>query len=173
MEIAIESSSENIEENIEIGKYLTFPLGDTAYGIDIKHVLEVVIRNEKMKITKVPHMPDYTKGVINLRGRVIPILDLRKRFLMEEYEYTDRSCFIVVNIQGKKTALSVDTVSGVMSIPNNNIDPTPHIESEVHSSFIQGMAKTENQVYIILDVNQLLEEKELEEFSEFEEFQNK
>ena len=124
-------------------------------------MLEVVIRSTTSKITHLPHMPSYTKGVINLRGKVIPVIDLRSRFLLPEIEYDNRTCFVVVNIQGVTTGLIVDTVSGVVSIPKTEIDPPPELDDSIENQFIDGMGKTKEEVYILLNTEHLLRKKEV------------
>ena len=143
-------------------KYLSFPLADSLYGIGIQHVKEVVIYTQNMKITQVPHMPSFTKGIINLRGQVIPIIDLRLRFLLEEIDYGGRTCFIVVNIQGISTGLIVDTVAGVVTFNDSDIDPAPELTDSAQSKFIYGIGKAKDEVYILLDTEKLLHQKELE-----------
>lgn len=150
------SSVDGMEEDAQRGKYLTFPLDESMYGIEIQHIVEVVIRTSRMNITTVPHMPTYSKGVINLRGKVIPVIDLRSRFHIPEKEYDDRTCFIVVNINGIITALVVDTVSAVMNIPDQDVDASPQLDTSTQSKFIKGMGKTEEILYILLDVEQIL-----------------
>jgi purine-binding chemotaxis protein CheW len=153
---------DNAAEDSQRGKYLTFPLLEALYGIEIRHVLEVVIRNPKTKITQIPHMPPFAKGVINLRGKVVPIIDLHLRFGLPESAYDERTCYVVVNISGVITGLVVDTVAGVVGIPEGNIDEPPHLESSIQSRFIAGMGKTPEQVYILLDVNKLFGKEELD-----------
>lgn len=143
-------------------KYLSFPLADSLYGINIQHVKEVVIFSQNMKITQVPHMPAFTKGIINLRGKVIPVIDLRLRFLLEEIEYGGRTCIVVVKIHGVTTGLLVDTVAGVVTFKNIDIDPAPELNDSAQSKFIYGIGKTKEEVYILLDTEKLLQEKELE-----------
>ncbi len=156
------------EEDTQEGKFLTFPLENSLYGIEIRYVLEVVIRSNKIQITQVPHMPEYTKGVINLRGKVIPVIDLRARFQLSAREYDDRTCFVVVNIQGMTTGLIVDTVAGVATIAKSDIDPPPQLDTSAQSRFIAGMGKTIETVYILLNVNQLLGKDEIKEFQKME-----
>lgn len=143
-------------------KYLSFPLADSLYGINIQHVMEVVIYSQNMKITQVPHMPEFTKGIINLRGTVIPVIDLRLRFNLEELEYGGRTCFVVVRIHGVTTGLIVDTVAGVVTFKNNDIDPAPELDDSAQSRFIHGIGKTKDEVYILLDTESLLQQKEID-----------
>ncbi len=143
-------------------KFLSFPLADTMYGIDIKNVLEVVIFGSQIKITNVPHLPSFTRGIINLRGKIIPVIDLRVRFQLDEIAYDGRSCIIVVSIHGVTTGLIVDTVAGVVSIPESEVDPAPELDESAQSKFISGIGKTDHDVYILLETETLLHEKEFE-----------
>lgn len=143
-------------------KYLSFPLADSLYGINIQHVMEVVIYSQNMKITQVPHMPPFTKGIINLRGTVIPVIDLRLRFHLEALAYGGRTCFVVVKIHGVTTGLIVDTVSGVVTFKNSDIDPAPDLDTSAQSRFIHGIGKTKDEVYILLDTESLLQQKEID-----------
>lgn len=114
-------------------------------------------------ITKVPHLPSYIKGIINLRGKVIPVIDLGKKFYSRKTKYKNRACIVVVNIKEDTIGLIVDSVSGVINITREEIDPPPQMESSIQSQFIDGMGKTQDEVYILLDVKQLIYKRELEE----------
>jgi len=144
------------------GKYLTFDLGAEEYGIPIIKVKEI---NGMMAITKVPQTDEYVKGVINLRGRVIPVIDLRMKFGMEAAEYTERTCIIVVEIQGDKGTVSiglvVDAVSEVNNIRADEIEDAPNFGSSLSTEFILGMAKKQDGVKILLDINKVLAGGEL------------
>ncbi len=143
------------------GKYLTFTLAGEEYGIGIKKVREIV---GMMTVTHVPQTPHYVKGVINLRGKVIPIVDLRLKFGMEPMEYTERTCIIVVEIagEGKTIAMGivVDSVSEVLNIRNGEIDDTPAFGSNLDTDYILGMAKMAGGVKILLDIDRVLGETE-------------
>ncbi|MEJ2199504.1 MAG: chemotaxis protein CheW [Desulfuromonadaceae bacterium] len=134
------------------GKFLTFHLGKEDYGIEIRYVTEII---GIQKITEVPDMPAFVKGVINLRGKVVPVMDVRTRFSMEPREYDDRTCIIVVNIDEKSVGLVVDKVNEVADIPDKQIEPPPRTNMET-SRYIQGMGKMGNEVKILLDVQKLL-----------------
>jgi len=144
-------------------KYLTFYLGKEVYGIDIYHVIEIV---GIQKITEIPDMPDYVKGVINLRGQVIPVMDVRIRFNMPPLQYNDRTCVIVTRLENEHIGLVVDIVEEVVSIPEHDISSPPKIGKKKSREYIKGMGKTGSDVKIILDVNKLLFEKELQEITE-------
>lgn len=146
------------DEDTQKDKYLTFHLGDEDYGIEIRHVLEIV---GIQKITEVPDMPGFVRGVINLRGQVIPVIDVRLRFGMEAREYDDRTCTIVVMIDETQVGLIVDTVSEVRDIPEENVSAPPEIGRGRASQYIMGMAKVGDEVKILLDVQRLLFEEEL------------
>ncbi|MBA4391996.1 MAG: chemotaxis protein CheW [Desulfobacca sp.] len=144
------------------GKYLTFSLAGEEYGISILKVKEII---GLMAITTVPRTPFYVKGVINLRGKVIPVADLRLKFEMEEMTYTERTCIIVVEIQGGAgnvlMGIVVDSVSEVLNIKNGEIEDTPAFGTEMDRGFILGMAKIGGGVKILLDINQVLGAEDL------------
>jgi purine-binding chemotaxis protein CheW len=144
------------------GKYLTFALAGEEYGIGILKVKEII---GLMAITTVPRTPDYVKGVINLRGKVIPVADLRLKFGMESMAYTDRTCIIVVEISGaERTILMgivVDSVSEVLNIKAADIEDTPNFGSHLNTAFILGMAKISGSVKILLDIDRIFRQEEL------------
>lgn len=146
------------DEDTQKDKYLTFHLGKETYGIEIYYVIEIV---GIQKITEVPDMPEFVKGVINLRGQVIPVMDVRTRFKMAPREYNDRTCVVVVSVDDTDIGLVVDTVDEVADIPEADISPPPKIGKSASSRYIKGMGKTGEDVKIILDVNKLLFEEEL------------
>lgn len=139
------------------GKYLTFTLGKEEYGIEILKVREII---GYMEITAVPKAPEYVKGVINLRGQVIPVLDLRTRFGMESATITDQTCIIVVEINqnGRRfnAGLIVDQVQEVLDIEAENIEDAPHFGSDVQTEFILGIGKVQNAIKILLDIDKVL-----------------
>lgn len=141
------------EELPEQSKFLTFELGDEAYGIDIFHVREII---GMQPITVVPDVPDYVRGVINLRGKVIPIMDVRARFGLATRTYDDRTCIIVINVADWTVGLIVDTVSEVLDIPHEQIEPPPRVIAAGNDHYIAGLGKVEDQVRLLLDVNRLL-----------------
>ena len=139
------------------GKYLTFVLGHEEYGLEILKVREIM---GYVAITTVPRMPPHIKGVINLRGQVISVIDLRARFGMPPADQTDQTCIIVVEIkkEGRKlsTGIIVDSVSEVLSIANENIEPSPEFGSSVETDFILGIGKVGSSVKILLDIEKVL-----------------
>jgi len=144
------------------GKYLTFSLGGEEYGIGILKVKEII---GMMPITYVPQAPGYVKGVVNLRGKVIPVIDLRLKFGIEPIDYTERTCIIVVEIGSLSKMIAmgivVDSVSEVMNIKNGDIEDTPSFGTKLKTEFILGMAKTGAGVKILLDINLVLADEEV------------
>ncbi len=144
------------------GKYLTFKLAGEEYGISILKIKEII---GMMPITSVPQTPDFVKGVINLRGKVIPVVDLRLRFGMESIEYTERTCIIVVEIEGQAgtvmIGIVVDAVSEVLNIKGEDIEETPTFGAKLNTDYILGMAKMEGGVKILLNIDQVLSQEEV------------
>ena len=148
------------------GKYLTFVLANEEYGIGILKIKEII---GMMAVTTVPRTPAYVKGVINLRGKVIPIIDLRLRFGMEAIDYTERTCIIVVEIESEsgtvQVGVVVDAVSEVLNVNAGDIENTPQFGISMDTEYILGMAKMEGGVKILLVVNQVLTGEETEVIS--------
>ncbi len=144
------------------GKYLTFSLANEEYGIGILKIKEII---GMMPITAVPRTPDFVKGVINLRGKVIPVMDLRLRFGIQEIDYTERTCIIVVEIMAGEghieVGIVVDAVSEVMNIKADDIQDAPNFGTRLNTDFILGMAKMEGGVKILLDIDRVLHSSEV------------
>lgn len=140
------------------GKYLTFVLAGEEYGLEILKVREII---SVMEITEVPQVPPFIKGVINLRGKVIPVMDLRLKFGMTPMEYTRETCIIVVNIGDLLIGVVVDTVAEVLDINESEIDPPPTFGISVQTDFIMGMGKIKGRVKILLDIDKILSVEEL------------
>lgn len=140
-------------EDTQKDKYLTFHLAGEDYGIEIRYVIEII---GIQTITDVPDMPAFIRGVINLRGKVIPVMDVRARFELPSRDYDDRTCIIVVNIDGTEVGLVVDEVSEVADIPIANVEPPPKTGRKDGGQYIQGMGKIGKAVKILLDVQELL-----------------
>ena len=144
------------------GKYLTFALAEEEYGIGILKVKEII---GMMTITPVPQTPSFVKGVINLRGKVIPVVDLRSKFEMEAIDYTERTCIIVVEIKGKmeniQIGIVVDSVSEVINVKETEVEDTPAFGTSLDTEFILGIAKIEGNVKILLDIDAVLSAEEL------------
>ncbi len=149
-------------EDTQEDKYLTFVLNREEYGIEIKHVIEIIgIQN----ITSIPDMPHYIKGVINLRGKVIPVMDVRMRFNISEQAYNERTCIIVITVSEQLVGLIVDEVSEVLDIPKTSVEPSPKVNKGEGSKFVQGMGKIGDAVKILLNVDKLLFEEDLEKIA--------
>lgn len=148
------------QEDAQKDKYLTFHLAEEEYGVEIKFVTEII---GIQKITKLPDMPDFIKGVINLRSKVIPVIDVRVRFKMDTIPYGERTCIVVVSIADSAIGLIVDEVSEVIDIPDKDIDLPPRTSSKAHRQYIKGIGKVHDQVKIILDLDKLLSEEELQD----------
>lgn len=144
------------------GKYLTFTLDNEEYGIGILKVKEII---GMMPVTQVPRTPDFVKGVINLRGKVIPVVDLRAKFEMDTIPYTERTCIIVVEIDTDAVTvligIVVDAVSEVLNIREDEIEPPPTFGTKLNNDFILGMAKMDGGVKILLNIDQVLSSEEI------------
>lgn len=151
-----------VEEDTQKDKYLTFFLGKEDYGIEIRFVTEII---GIQAITEVPELPDYVKGIINLRGKIIPVMDVRLRFKKESREYNDRTCVIVIDIREISIGLIVDTVSEVLSIAEQDIVPPPELSKGFHNRYIKGIGKVGNEVKLLLDCDKLLNDYEVEGLS--------
>ncbi len=144
-------------EDTQANKYLFFKIGKESYGIGIKHIIEII---ELQHISAVPDMPVYVKGVINLRGKVIPIIDLRLRFNLEERQYDDRTCIVVNEIDRVLIGFIVDTVEEVIEIPENQVEPPPKFKSSTgQDRYVSGLGKVGEAVKILLDVEQIVDDQ--------------
>ncbi|MBE9519808.1 MAG: purine-binding chemotaxis protein CheW [Proteobacteria bacterium] len=150
------------DEDTQKDKYLTFHIGTEDYGISIAYVTEII---GIQSITEIPEMPDFIKGVINLRGKVIPVMDVRTRFKLPPREYDERTCIIVVEIDGTSVGMVVDTVNEVADIPEDQVEPPPKSKRK-GGSFIQGLGKIDKEVKILLDINKILYDEELGSITE-------
>lgn len=141
-----------------------FNLSDEEFGLDISRVREIIRIQD---ITPMPKAPDFIEGVINLRGQVIAVMDLAKRFGLKEFKKTDKSRIVVSEVKENTAGLIVDEVPEVLRIAEDNIDPTPEmIETQVHSDFIKGVGKLENRLVILLNAEKILSHEELKQVNE-------
>jgi purine-binding chemotaxis protein CheW len=151
----------------QAGKYLTFGLAQEEYGIGILQIREII---GMMPITALPQTPEFIKGVINLRGKVIPVTDLRLKFGLETTDYTDRTCIIVVEINNNSRSMTmglvVDAVSEVANIKGEDIEKTPSFGTALQTDYIQGMAKMAGGVKILLDIDRVLSGEQLDFLTE-------
>ncbi len=152
-----------IEEDTQKDRFLTFSLGKESYGIEIKYVIEII---GIQSITQIPELPEYVRGIINLRGKIIPVLDVRLRFKKEPKEYNDRTCVIVVDIQDISIGLIVDTVAEVVNISEEDMVDPPQMNKGFNNRYIKKIGKIGDEVKLLLDCEKLLTEDELEDISE-------
>jgi len=142
-----------LEEDTQKNRYLTFSLGNETYAIEIMWVTEIIkIQN----ITKVPEMPDFVKGIINLRGKIIPIMDIRIRFNKEKNEYNDRTCVIIIDVDNMSIGIIVDDVSEVVTIEEENVVAPPQKSTKNNNKYIKSIGKVGNEIKMILDCEQLI-----------------
>lgn len=156
-------NSVELEEDTQKDRYLTFSICKESYGIEIKYVTEII---GIQAITEVPELPEYVKGIINLRGKIIPVVDVRLRFKKEPKEYNDRTCVIVVDINDIFLGLIVDSVSEVLTIPEKDIVDPPQMNKGFNNRYIKKIGKVENGTKLLLDCERLITEDELEVLSD-------
>ncbi len=152
-------------DELVTAKYLIFDLGAESYGLEIFHVNEII---GVQTITEVPEQPEYVKGIINLRGKIIPVLDVRLRFKKEARAYDERTCIIVVDIQDLLVGLIIDRVVEVVDILLSQIAPPPKLNNDFKNRYIKGIGKTDNGVKLLLDCNRLLLDEEIDGLMEME-----
>lgn len=156
------ANSPTLKSDDRAGKYLTFVIGKEEFGVAVLKVREIMGIQD---ITAVPQTPSYLKGVINLRGKVIPVIDLRLKFGLPSIDYTQRTCIIVVQVKSGSTTLLmgivVDEVSEVLTMAAADIEDTPDFGANVSTNYILGMAKIKDKVKILLDINEVLTTQEI------------
>ena len=145
-------------EDTQKGKFLTFAMGKEMYGIEIQYVTEII---GIQSITEIPEFPEYVRGIINLRGKIIPVMDVRLRFKKPFREYTDRTCIVVIDTQDISIGLIVDSVSEVLSIRDEEIVPPPAI-NKGEQKYIKGIGKIGSEVKLLLDCQKLLNDDEIQ-----------
>jgi purine-binding chemotaxis protein CheW len=158
LELEKEDSISIEQEDTQKGRFLTFQVSNEVYGIEIKYVTEII---GIQPITEVPELPEYIKGIMNLRGKIIPLMDVRLRFRKPWVTYNDRTCVVVIDIDSLSIGLVVDHVSEVLSIPDEDIVPPPDIRNG-GNRFIKGIGKVGNEVKLLLDCDRLLNEQDIE-----------
>jgi len=141
------------EDDTLAGKYLTFMLGEEEFGIDISFVTEII---GIQAITFVPDLPNYIKGIINLRGQIIPVIDVRLRFQKEEIEYNDRTCIIVIQIKDLSIGFIVDSVAECDQILDENIIPPPSVQKNYHQKYVSGIGKVQEKIILIMNCERLI-----------------
>jgi purine-binding chemotaxis protein CheW len=153
------SLTEENDTNEMYGKYLTFWTDKQLFGVPISDVVQII---GNQKITPVPDFPRYAKGVINLRGDIIPVIDVRVRFGKDEAEYDEHTCIIVTKIEEKHFGFIVDSVDEVTNISDENISPAPRMSKEATNKYLTGIGKIEDKVVMLLDASKILNENEIE-----------
>jgi len=153
-----EQTAATVKRTDRAGKYLTFMLAEEEYGLEILKVREIIAA---MDITSIPKTPEFVKGVINLRGKVIAAIDLRLKFGMDEKDHTGETCIIVVNFGDVEMGVIVDRVCEVLDIAAGQIEDAPAFGAEVEADFILGMGKTAGRVIILLDLDKVLSQADV------------
>lgn len=149
----------------ETEQFVTFSLAGEEYGVDIMKVQEII---GYQGFTKIPNLPTFIKGVLNLRGTVVPVIDLRAKFYLEEKEYNKFTVIIVLSVLGRIMGMIVDSISDVITFEEKEIEDTPNFGSKIHTKFIKGMGKKEEKFVILLDIDKVMSEEDLEAIDEVE-----
>ncbi len=146
-----------MEEDTQHGRFLTFALGSEVFGLEIRHVTQIV---GVLPITPIPETPEFVKGVINLRGKILPVIDMRLKFKKTPIAYDDRTCIIIVDIKDVSVGLIVDNVAEVLTIADEDIAPPPQYSSGSQNRYIKGVGKVGSDVKLLLDCERLFNEGE-------------
>lgn len=156
----IEPSENSSEHDAQKGKYMTFKSGNEYFGLKIQNVNEII---QFQSITAIPETEEYIKGLINLRGKVIPVIDVRLRFKQEPFEYNDRTCIIVIDVKSTVVGLIVEKIAEVVEIKEEDILPPPAIgrADKAHHKYVYGIGKVGNSVKLLLDPDKLLNDEDL------------
>lgn len=157
------NTSYNEKENDNLIQLVTFKIGHEEFGVDILKVQEII---RIIPITKVPNAPAFVDGVINLRGKVIPVIDMRKRFGMDKSDYTSHTRIMVMDLQGQIIGFVVDAVSEVLRIKESTVEAPPPVVAGIGSEYMRGVGKLEDRLLILLDLDKLLNEQELQNLTE-------
>ena len=153
------SASINEDSGGTGNQFVTFMLAGEEYGVDIMRVQEII---GYCRFTKIPNVADFIKGVLNLRGTVVPVVDLRIKFGMDEKEYDKYTVIMIVEVAGRVMGIIVDSVSDVVMLADEDIQPTPKFSTKIKTDFINGMGKQEDKFIILLDIDKVLSDEELE-----------
>lgn len=148
------------DTQLQLDKYVTFKSGNEYFGLKIEYVNEIIVFQE---ITEIPESENYIKGLINLRGKIIPVIDVRLRFGQEPFEYNDRTCIIVINVKSTVVGLIVEKIAEVVEIPEENILPSPSIGhgDKVQNNYVQAIGKVGDDVKLLLDPDKLIGDGDL------------
>lgn len=153
------------QEDTQYGRYLTFNVGDEVFGIEIEFVTEII---SMQPITKIPEVANYIKGIINLRGKIIPVIDIRLKFKKEEAPYDERTCIIVIDADEIAVGLIVDRVSEVLTIDDEEIAPPPDNKTGIKNRYLKGIGKINGEVKLLLDCNRFFDEEEKQAINDIE-----
>lgn len=146
--------NEEFEEDTQKGKYMIFRSGEEFYGIELQYVNEII---QIQPITGIPEVEEYIKGLINLRGKIIPVIDVRLRFKQQPFEYNDRTCIIIIDVKGTIVGLIVETIADVVNIDEKDIEPPPSLSSNSgKNKYVYGLGKTGDSVKLLLDPEKLI-----------------
>ena len=162
MDDSIANFSSEDDETLK-GRFLTFQVGKEMYGIEIRYVIEIA---GLQPVTEMPEMPEHIKGIINLRGKIIPIMDVRLRFKMPAREYDDRTCIIIIDMKGIIIGLIIDSVSDVLTIKEDEIMKKPEMSSKEGCGYVKNIGRINNEVILLIDCEQLLSADEYREINE-------
>ena len=152
---------ELLEDDTQKGKFMTFQTGKEFFGISISYVNEIIAMQP---IAAIPEVDDYVKGLINLRGKIIPVIDVRVRFKMEPCEYTDRTCIIVIDVKSTTVGLIVEKIAEVDTIADDSVVPPPTLgrKEHEHNKYVYGLARTEDGVKLLIDPEKLIKQDDIE-----------
>lgn len=156
MEKVILDNMEELEEDTQKDKYLIFKVDEESYGIGVEVVIEII---GIQPITQVPELPQYIRGIINLRGKIIPVMDIRMRFKRDIKEYNDRTCVVVIEVKDMSVGLIVDSVSDVLNIPEEEIVAPPEIQKK-NNKYVRAIGKVGTGMVLLLDCNRLLKDED-------------
>ncbi len=156
------SSKANNADNALKNQYLTFWADGQLFGVSIVNVMQII---RTQKIVEIPDYPPYAKGIINLRGSIVPILDIRMRLGKPQVEYSERTCIVIIEVREKLYGIAVDLVNEVMEILPENISPPPQMDGESVSEYLSGITKLDEKVVMVLDCSSLLKEEEIEKLT--------
>lgn len=159
----INQNEMEFEEDTQKDKYLIFTIDKEDYGLEIKYVIEII---GIQKITKVPELDNYIKGIINLRGKIIPVMDVRLRFKKPAIEYDDRTCIVVVDVEELTVGLIVDRVSEVINIPEGQVVLPPQTSKKSKNKYINAIGKIGDDIRLLIDCNKLLNDEDKETLKE-------
>ena len=151
------------EDNTQEGRFLIFSIENENYGIEIRYVTEII---GIQTITEVPELPEYVRGIINLRGKIIPVMDVRLRFRKKAMEYNDRTCIIVVEVLGMSVGLIVDSVSEVVTINESDISELPQMKQVSQNHYVKNIGKIGNEIRLLLDCEKLLTDEDIDNLNE-------